>query len=282
MVMDGKESIAGLLQVSLGALDDAAYEAFLAFGGMFTPSSTPELMARALRRDAEMVEDALFSLVQRGLAERVVKAGSDVIAFRVHDLAHSYTRTRTPVRIKTAVRATQDFLVPHKDDLDSIELEFGNVLAAAEAADEDSLVKIMHLLCVDGSFYMARGHNSRSIALLKNAIEITKEKEDFETAHQLLNDLGNTYFNTFGDLDKALGAYQEALEYARVVGDKGREAVFLGMIGVVLFHGQLDNSEYYLKQAYQLAKSCDDDNKPLYSIRTSRLYYCFSREVEGC
>ncbi len=252
------ESVAGLLQVSLEALDDPAYEAFLAFGGLPTPSATPELLARALRRETDATEDALFSLVQRGLAERNAPPGQDAVAFRVHDLSYTYARTRTPVRPQSAARAALGYLETHKDDVLEVELELPNLLSAAEGADEAILVRFMRLLTVDGTYYSARGHSARSLALSERAIEAAKALEDWDAAQYMLGKLGDVHLKFLGNYERTFEAYTEGLEIVRRLGNRSREAIFLGIIGVVRFHQEADDYGEYLDEAYRVAKASED------------------------
>src|SRR5690606_6253966 len=85
---EGRTSTTELLTASLVALDEGARQAFLAFGGMFAPQVTPELLARAMARDGADVSEALITLQRRGLADRVRESDRSAAFYRVHDLAH--------------------------------------------------------------------------------------------------------------------------------------------------------------------------------------------------
>lgn len=95
--------------------------------------------------------------------------------------------------------------------------------------------------------------------LLKEAIIRAKKINDLESAHFLLSKLGNSYRELFGDLDKALVAYQEALALAQKMNDYHREAILLTVIGGVRFHQKQDDADEYLEKAYQLAKKHADN-----------------------
>lgn len=252
-------NIASLLQVSLDTLDDRAYDTFLAYGALYSPSSTAELMATLLERDTEQTEDALFRLVERGLAERVATAGSDTVTYRVHDLSHAYARAINNLRDRSVIRAAKTYLGKHADTPDTVDAELSNILGAADAATDSDLVEFMRLLTVDGTYYTARGHNTRSIRLLQEAIAKAKLLEDFELVHDLSGKLGDAYQNLLGDLQAAEKAYQEALEYTRISGNRAREAIFLSILGVIKFKQGTKDADAYLQQAYQLAREIGDD-----------------------
>ena len=251
-------SIASLLKVSLEPLDDYAYEAFLAYGALFSPSTTPELLSYLLHRDSELIEDALFTLVTRGLAERSATPGSDTVTYRVHDLSHAYAGAISNYRTKSVIHAAKTYLETHPNEPDVLEAELPNILGATEQADHETLVAMMRLLTLDGTYFMARGHNNRSLNLLDKSISLAKELGELETAQELLGKQGNVYLNYLGDLYSALKAYENALALARETGDKGREAVYLSLIGITQFQRKENEADDYLRASYELARSIDE------------------------
>jgi DNA-binding SARP family transcriptional activator/predicted transcriptional regulator len=260
----GRESVASLLNVSLETLDDRAYETFLSYGILESPSASAGFLSQCLDREVSQIEDALFNLVQRGLAERVSKPGSDLVSYRLHDLAHSYAKANRFQRLSTLRQSAMSFLKNHKDAVDVLDLDISNILAATQIAKEqnreDELVEFMYLLTVEGSYYMARGHNRRSVEMLELGIQKAKQEGMTEKAHYLLGKLGNYYQNYLGKFDNALTVYQHALLFARELEDKGREALLLGVMGQVKAQQQkLEEAAKYAEQAYQLAKENGDD-----------------------
>jgi DNA-binding SARP family transcriptional activator len=252
------DSVARLLEVSLDPLSDAEYEAFLSFGALPTPSASPDLIARLNRREPETTENALFSLMNRGLAERSTQPGSDLISYRLHDLSHAYAKANTALRRQTAQRACLEYLHEHKDDIDCVDLELTNLLGTAEASPPDTLTEIMWLLTVEGSYYTARGHSSRSIKLLETAVNYAKRLDNLRRAHYLAGRLGDVHTKFTGNYTKALKAYEDALELAKRDNDTGREAVFLSMIGIVYHCTDDARAEHYLDKAYTLVRSGGD------------------------
>jgi DNA-binding SARP family transcriptional activator len=260
----GRESVASLLSVSLETLEDRAYETFLSYGLLEAPVASAGFLAGCLDRETNEIEDALFSLVQRGLAERVSKPGSDLVSYRIHDLAHSYAKVNCFQRTSTLVRSSLTFLRTHKDDVELIDTDIANILAAVQVAKErgrdNELVDFMYLLTVEGTYYLARGHTRRSVDMLELAIQKAKQKGMIEKAHYLLGKLGNYYQNFLGKSEQALKIYQEATAIAHELGNKGREALLLGVMGQVKANQQeLEDAAIYADQAYQLAKEYGDD-----------------------
>jgi DNA-binding SARP family transcriptional activator len=251
------ESVAGLLEVSLMPLNDGDYEAFLAFGALPTPSATPELIARLNRREVETTENALFALVNRGLAERSAQPGSDLVRYRLHDLSHAYAKANTALRQQTSQRACLAYLRQHKRDVEQLELELANLLGAAEASPPDILTEFMWLLTVEGSYYTARGHSSRSLKLLERAVAHTKELKQLRQAHYLCGRLGDVHAKFTGNYPKALKAYEGALEFARRDRDTGREAVYLSLVGITQLYMGKDAAEHMRKALSAAQKTSD-------------------------
>ena len=238
-------------------LDDGAYDAFLSFGVLPTPSASPELVARLERRDLGETENALFALAERGLATRQSAPGSDLVSYQLHDLAHAYARANSAGRVKTLVRAALDYLEAHKTDVEGVDLEIGNLLGAAERSGEgEALLRFMCLLAVDGTYYEARGHTPRSLKLLRLAVATAEAANNLRSAHFLSNKLGNVYSNVAGAFEKALTAYRAALTYAENLGDRALEAVGASLVGLTLMHlSRHDEATRHMDRAYELALS---------------------------
>ncbi len=258
----GRESVASLLNVSLETLDDRAYETFLSYGILESPSASAGFLAECLGREVSQIEDALFNLVQRGLAERVSKPGSDLVSYRLHDLAHSYARTNRFQRSSTLLKSAMSFLRSNKDAVDTLEMDISNILAATQTAmdknKEDALIDFMYLLTVEGTFYTARGHGRRSVEFLERAAKLAEERGKLEKAHYLLGKLGDYYTNFLIDFDRGVSYYQKASLFAHNLGNFGREAVFLGLIGQIKARQNYKEADSYLEKAYFLAKPIND------------------------
>ncbi len=261
---EGRESFASLLDISLQTLSDEAYEAFLGIGVLFTPSCTPGLLALCLRRSEEQTEDALIELQRRALAERIAKAGSDVVIYSLHDLAFSFAKANNNIRTVSLIKACRNFVKAHRRNFEQLEAEQSNILSSIEAAqqgnNDDILIEMMQSLVLQGNaYYTARGHNPRSLKLLEAAADTAKRNKELEKAHYFKSKLGDACQDASGNLDAALNNYQDALNLARVIGDSHREAISMSMVGITHFQSDMPDAEEYLQEAYDLAKSNKDD-----------------------
>jgi tetratricopeptide (TPR) repeat protein len=167
-----------------------------------------------------MLEDALIELQRRALAERHSEAGSDVVNYRLHDLVFSFTRANTNLREMTVTRACQTFLAKNADQFSMLDSELSNLLGAAERARNnapDIFLAIMQDLTLGHAYYAARGHSPRSFALHQEVAKLAQDKHS-ELAHQFLSKLGNSYRELYGNLDKALECYQQALSLVHKLG----------------------------------------------------------------
>ncbi len=259
-----RESVASLLEVSLESLSDRAYEAFLAMGTLFTPSCTPELLNFCLQREVGIIEDALMELAQRALADRVVEAGSDVITYRLHDLAFSFAKANKNLRRATLLKACFGFTRKYYEHFEEMEAEIGNVLGSLETAKDQGqnnvLIDLMYLLTTEGNaYYAARGHTPRSLKLLEITVKIAQQEGQLDKAHYLSTKLGNAFRELLGDFKRALEFYELALELARATKNTSREAILLALIGMTRFEGGLGKEDDYFDKAYDLADGLNDD-----------------------
>ena len=260
---EGRESVANLLTATLQVLSDEAFEALLAFGVLFTTSCTSELLALCIRRSEEEMEEALMELQKRGLAERLTEPSNDVVTYRLHDLVFSFTKANClHLRRSTAVKACKNFLEDHQHNFAIIDAEIGNILGAMQATAQNNkalFIEMMCLLVMEDSYYKARGHSSHSLELLKKAISESKQLNKLEIAHYLATKLGDAYRELEGNFNLAFEYYREALQLAQQLKDHHREAILLSMIGITRFHQKHDDFRFYLKDAYQLAQSYNDN-----------------------
>jgi tetratricopeptide (TPR) repeat protein len=259
---EGRSSIIELLDASLNALDEETREAFLAFGGLFVPSTTPELMARVLGQDEAKTRETLNTIQRRGLADQV-KTGSS--SYRIHDLAYSYARTIHSTQggsYERTILACQAFAADHENDLELLDAEQGNVLGAARTArhlnEFEPLVAIVKAL--SGHYLSARGHTPPFLDLLDAAIDAAEQlgPDYTQTRLFLLGKRGNTFYDR-GDLPNALKCYLQALELARKLEMRDREVLALGTIGKVRSDQGEADATNYLEEARRIAESLQDD-----------------------
>lgn len=258
---EGRESVSALLQASLEALSDDAYDAFLAVGTLASGTVTAALLARVVRRDPEAIEAALIELQTRALAARTVNPGSDLVRYTLHDLSHSFARQNTTLRQQTVIRACHNLVSAESQNFELLDAEIGNIVGALGAAQEAEarpvLVDIMAELVIGEAYFSARGHTPRSLRLLEVAVRWAKELGQLERAHFLAGRLGDTHRVQYHQYAKALAAYTEGAKLARLVKNTPREATLMSLCASTRFLlGQSSEEEF--ERAYQLARQTGD------------------------
>ena len=281
---EGRSSITELLMASLFTLDEGVREVFLAFGALFAPTATPDLIAHYMGRDQTSIEAALALLQRRGLADRTRVSDHGAATYRVHDLAFSYARTiverQSPDHQRAAIAACRAYAREHEEDLIALEAAFNNILGAASAArqiaDHRSLVDIMRTLA--GPFLSSHGHTLTMLELLDAAIDATDnlEADQDRNRYYLVGKRGNTHYDR-GDFVSAQHCYQTALDLARRLGEEASEVRLLCMVGKVLSDQNDSAAEALFEQAYQLAKSLQDGFLIGYALEHQG-YYAQSQE----
>ena len=257
----GRESVSALLQASLDALSDDAYDAFFTVGALTSSTVTAALLARSLRRDAEVAEAALIELQTRALATRTANPGSDVVRYTLHDLSHSFARQNTTLRPQTVLRACQSLVHADPKDFETLDAEIANVMgalgAAQERGDQRTLLRVMADLVIGDAYFSARGHTPRSLKLLEVAVGWAKESGELMWAHHFVTKLGDAYRVQYHEFEKALRAYSEGARLAQLVGDKAREAILTSLCGIAQHHLKRSPEEAF-RRAYQLAQEVND------------------------
>jgi tetratricopeptide (TPR) repeat protein len=232
-------------------------------GGLFSPIASLELLSLVADDTPGKTENALNELQQRGLVEFVATAADTPAYYRLHDLTYSYARALFKEQSKnrdSVITAVQNFVDDHASTFDTLEFEQPNILGAVKAAQLSdklqTMLDIMFVLAVRG-FMDARGHTLLLLEQLDNAIDAAREMQPqpAETLHFLLSKRGNAYVNQ-GNLAQAFTTYKQAFELAP---NPNRKAILMSVIGTVRFRQGQDDSASYLEQAYQIAKSNQDD-----------------------
>ncbi len=259
---EGRESVASLLASTAKTLSDPAYEALLGCGSLYSTSTTPELLALALRRDEEATENALIELQKRGLSDRQTRAGSDLVSYKLHDLVFSFAKANTNLRASTLMQAVKSFLTKHQRDFDVLDIDIANILGSTQTAQYESpelFIKIMSQLCVGDAYYLARGHSLASLRLLIKASELAEALDYLEDAHFLFARLGDGYRVLYGDYNKALASYRKALDLAQRINNKARKATLYSLIAITRFEQNHEDFNCYFDKAYAIASSEKDD-----------------------
>ena len=275
---EGRSSITELMDASIYALDDPTRRTFLAFGELFAPETTIELLSKVMGQDKDTSRENLTTLQRRGLVERMTVADSELVYYRVHNLAYSYARTiadrhnRSP---SNNIGAIADFVEENASHTGVLDIVRGNWMSAAQCAlelrDTLPLIKIIHPLVHD--YLSSYGHTLPFIELVEGAAmaAYTLGDEYDTTRIELFGKLGNIYHQR-GNLDNALASYQAALELAEKNDDTPLRIRLLGITGVVLIDKGDPSAKEHLDKAYVLATGLNDDYWQGYVLETLGYY----------
>ncbi len=272
----GRTSIRDLLAVSVDGLDEETRSVFFAFGALFAPQATPEMIALLVNRAADK---ELMTLGRRGLAKRVHLPGGEIAVFRLHDLAHSYARASASIDRPHLIAACRAYTEQYIQDVGHLDAERTNILKAAQAAQETgdtaSLLAIMRALTVDGPYLSARGYDALLLEQLDRAIETAQG--DSQTLHFLLSKRANAYFDR-NQLAAALADYREALALARQLDRRDRVVILLCVASKTLAQqGDTAAAEAYLQEAEQIATAAGDDLLISRVLENQGYYYAVTK-----
>jgi tetratricopeptide (TPR) repeat protein len=277
----GRASVRDLLDASVEALDEETRSVFFAFGALFAPQATPEMIARLMNRTAD---NELTTLGRRGLAKRTRQPDGEIATFRLHDLAYSFARAGTPVTRAQAVEACRGYTTQYIEDVDRLDAERANILKAAQAAheagDTASLLAIMRALTVDGPYLSARGHDALLLEQLDRAVETARSlgSAQAETLHFLLGKRADAYYER-NQLAAALADYRESLDLARALDRRDRVVILLCVASKTLAQqGDTAAAEAYLAEAEQIATASGDNLLVSRVLENQGYYYAVTKQ----
>lgn len=261
----GRSSVKALLDESLRELDTETRAVFLAFGALFAPGATVELLAACLRRDLLSVEDALDALARRSLVTR----DEGVSFYRMHDLTFAYVRAlfkENQENYQTTVAGVESYVLAYAHDFDLLDLDQINILSTTAIAPNEHRLRIISTLVIGDfpapclpSYFDIRGHTLEMLTLLDAVILNIKKSlpDNSSTLHYLLGKRGNAHVDR-AELEEALSAYQEALASAPNNPMRIRSTAACGRVLAQL--KRFDDSAKYFEQAGRLALEDSDDS----------------------
>ena len=258
----GRTTIDHLLKASLATLTNFQRDTFLAFGGLFAPQATADLLALCMDAGSQAAAKAMTTLHRRGLAQqiRLPKGGR---VYRLHDLAYSHAIANTPISPVAVIGGCLAYVREYKADLDALDAERTNILKAVESAgkagDNWSMVQIMNTLIVEGPYLTARGHDQLLLDQLDAAIEAARAEDDKQIRHRLLGKRGDAYYDR-GDLPNAINYFTASLELAQELDLVDRQVVVLSVMSKAYAdQGNYRTAEAKLETAQKLAADAQDD-----------------------
>jgi serine/threonine-protein kinase len=260
-------SLAELLTSSISGLEDKDRFLFLTFGALFAPRATVALLARTTGQDEAVVEEGLKTLARRGLVKRT-RTKAEIAQYQVHDLAYSFARAETTLTPAAAIAACRIYVVQKSDSFAPLDAEIDNLLGAAEKArelkDDAALADIMFHLTVSPPYFEARGYSPQSVALLEAAAAAAQRADIKREAHYMLEKLGTYYREQRHDRDRALAAYEHALQITREIGNMERTAFLLTRIGSTRWLKTGESPLPFYDEAQQLAEA--HNSKPVLAL----------------
>jgi tetratricopeptide (TPR) repeat protein len=253
---EGQESVAALLEASLNAMYLAgtegkqAHAVFLAFGALFAPSATPELLTLYMGHSVGAhggapsdngVEPALTELQRRGLADRIEQTQESVAHYRVHDLAYSYTRAQIiddqrHKALDACLAYTERYNEPKVENFAALRPELDNFIGAVEwglNVKRYDGIQLVTRLGIDGSDVLEyQGLYTQALVLLNRALDGAKQLNDYDNISAFLGNLGVVYSN-LGRFEQAKDYHEQALAIAYRIGNRMRAGIHLGNLGLV-------------------------------------------------
>lgn len=255
-----ERSVRALLAQSVGALDPASYEAYLGLGSLFAPRTTPELLALALRRPLAETEEALHTLLERGLSVREARRGSDQVTYAMHELTWHDARAHAALLPGAVVCAVRAYAQTYAGRPEMLAGELPNLLGAAAHArqsDREALVTLM-ADWLGGPYIGARGFPLGHLPLLQDAAEHAEAAHDWENAALLWGKLGDIGQALQGDPHAGAGAYLRGASMAARAGLIIKQATLTSLAGYMQAKSRQPEAEATLRLARRLAERSGD------------------------
>ncbi|SEJ40790.1 DNA-binding transcriptional activator of the SARP family [Deinococcus reticulitermitis] len=255
-----ERSVRALLAQSVGALGPASYEAYLGLGSLFAPRTTPELLALALRRPLAEAEEALHTLLERGLTVREARRGSDAVTYAMHELTWHDARAHAALLPGAVLAAARTYAQTYSGRPDLLADELPNLLGAAEYARQSDREGLVTLLAgwLGGPYIGARGFPLGHLSLLQDAAEHAEAAQDWERGALLWGKLGDIAQALQGDPLGSVGAYLRGAGLAARGGLTGKQATLTSLAGSMQAKSRLPEAETTLRLARRLAGRSGD------------------------
>lgn len=262
LTSEDQARLQGLIEQSLAQLDGPAHEAYLGMGSLYVPHTTPELLSVALRRSISETEQALYSLVEHGLAQRESWPGSEQVMYRMHDLTFQAARSHRALLPGTVLHASCVFAQQWQEKPEVLACELPNLLGAAQEAarrPQGNQLSRLFSAWLGGNYLSARGFPVAQVSLLQQAVEEAVSARDWETASLLCGKLGDIQHALLREPLRASECYLEAARYAEQARQPARQAMVLALAGVLqALAGQSETAQALLSRATALAERSGD------------------------
>lgn len=254
-------SLEALLRHSVERLDEESHEAYLGMGTLFSPSVTPELLARVLRREVNSTEEALYRLMEHGLVTRQAQPESERVTFGMHDLTWQAARSAQSFLPRSALRAAAEYAQSQSAAPAALALELPNLLGAArlarQRAEPLTLIRLMAGL-LGGRYLATHGFPHGNLPLVEAAQTAAVQAQDWPNAALLAGKLGDIYQALLGDAGTGTAWYLAARDHAGDAGLLERQATFTTLAGTLMTMQRRPEAEATLEEAQEYAERSGD------------------------
>jgi tetratricopeptide (TPR) repeat protein len=294
-VEEGQANIEDLLNASLYDLDFEARSVFMAFGALFTPTTTPEMLSLYLGQNISEVEEALNRLQRRGLAERIHETPERTGEFRIHDLAYSYARAQANEAqrnrgLDTCLTFLDKYHEPKAENFPAVRAELDNFIGGANWAlsvgrymDVTHIADHLYRQPSDSStegFLHLQGYARLSISLLSLASSAAEALNQKAAQARYLGHLGSAYRDS-GQIKAGMKHYRTALRFYRELNDRAGVGITLGRLGIAYrLLGQAEPAINHLEQALAIAREVNDPRAEGINLANLGIAYRHQGEAE--
>jgi len=184
--------------------------------------------------------------------------------YALHPLVKAYFRGRVAPKQLEALekRMAQHYLQyigNFQNDFDQVDQEWQNIQYAVETTYRNRLWQLLIEFVLSlGQFLSARGYVNEYQRWLGQALEATEKTGDVSTRAVLLHNLA-VQFQQRGDLDSALGLYEQSLALEKATIDLDAESATLTNIGTIYrSRGDFKGAIGYYEQALLISRQTSD------------------------
>jgi len=260
-----RNSLGVLLDYSLRTLNLQEQEVFYAFGALFAPQSTVELLATFVKQPVNRVETTLTTLHRRGLATRILETEEKVAYYSIHGLAYSYSQAGITNRIKRkSLKAFGKYLDKYGtssiDSRRNIYPVLGNILRCANWAIEhghanDTLAYAM-IIGQQTQLVQYYGLHVDTLHLVRLGIKAAQleRRRDMEGA---VTHLLGLFLKDLGRLQEAIECFKAAIELGENY-EQGLGASLGELAKVYVVLGDYDKATAPLNRALKIAQDVQD------------------------
>lgn len=272
------ENVWASLALTYEVLSADARIVFRAFGALWTPAATAELLASTVNLDLRAVQDALAGLVRRSLVMPEMSFG--VRRYRVHDLNHDFARkllvdagTFEAIRLDAldaSVAYAEHYARQSAEAYDHLDAERDNLLAAAEWGGKrerwDAVKQLAFSLWEESGFLRLRGYSREATSLLALSVNAARALGQQRDESRLLGCLGIAH-RDLGQIDQAVDWHQRALDLACELGDLYTEKTCFRNLGSdYVAIGEMETSVRYYRRALVIARKLGDRHDEAYLL----------------